>query len=524
MNRRVFGGRVPLPIAVLGGIGAIILLIILLNLGAIFGAVGDAAEFVIDPGSRDHTVIACEDSQGCQIIHPIVYSLVLIVVILTGFAYTTLLERKLLAYFQNRVGPNRVGPGGFLQPLADGIKLIFKEDIVPAKLASRPVYYMAPMLKVIPVLVVLAVIPLGPPIIVPWFDGNWYQVPLQLFDTGVAVLWILAITSISTYGVVLAGWSSNNKYSMLGGMRAASQMVSYELSMGIALAVPVMIAGSMSLIAIVEAQGDLLVNWMIFQNPLAAIILMVALLAETNRAPFDLPEAEQELTAGYMTEYSGMKFAMFMLAEYVGMITVSLIAATMFLGGYQDGFGLVDAVPVLGPLVVIGKVVLLLVGMIWIRATLPRIRYDRLMAFGWKVLLPLALLSVVWTAVAVVVGEELGQFAYVVASGVMFVLVLAGGVLILGDGERNAEAEDDEFDPVVTGERDGIGWAVLQFVGGLVAIPFVLYQFTLTQLDNLAKLAPEEEDEDGPAPRRDTNLLDGGEGDDQTALPSEAGD
>jgi len=524
MNRKVLGGRVPLPIAVLGGIGAIILLIILLNIGAIFGAVGDALQFILDPGSRDHTVIACADSQGCQIIHPIVYSLVLIVTILTGFAYTTLLERKLIAYFQNRVGPNRVGPGGFLQPAADGIKLIFKEDIVPSKLASRPVYFLAPMLKAIPTLVVLAVIPLGPPIIVPWFDGNWYQVPLQVFDTGVAVLWILAITSIGTYGVVLAGWASNNKYSMLGGMRAASQMVSYELSMGLALAVPVMIVGSMSLVTIVDAQGGFLANWLIFQNPLAAVILMIALVAETNRAPFDLPEAEQELTAGYMTEYSGMKFALFMMAEYLGMIAVSLVAVTTFLGGYQDGFGLVDSVPILGPLVTIGKVVLLLVGFVWLRATLPRIRYDRLMMFGWKILLPLALLSVAWTAVAVVVGEELGNFAYIVVSGVMFVSVLIGGALLLGSGERDVETEDDEFDPVVTGDRDGIGWAILQLIGGLVAIPFVLYQFTLTQLDNLANLAPEEADEDGPMPQRDTNLLETGETDDQTVLPSEAGD
>jgi hypothetical protein len=284
---------------------------------------------------------------------------------------------------------------------------------------------------------------------------------------------------------------------MLGGLRASAQMVSYELTMGLGLAVPVMIAASMSLLDITEAQGGLFIHWFVFQNPLAAAILMVALIAETNRAPFDLPEAEQELTAGYMTEYSGMKFALFMMAEYLGMIAVSLIAAVTFLGGYQDGFGLVDKIPILGPLVILGKVVLLLMGFVWIRATLPRIRYDRLMMFGWKILLPLAFLSVVWTAVAVIVGEELGGVAYIIISGVMFVLFALGGLLFLSDGATQPE-EDDAVtgDYVVTGERNGIGWSILQIIGGLIAIPMIGYNFTLKALDSLAQLAPPEADEE----------------------------
>ena len=499
MERRVLGGRVPIIIPLIAGLlTLLVLLLIILNLGAIVNAIGDVLEFIFDPASRDIDPIPCDESSGCRVLWPIIFSALLLAVVVTGFAYTTLLERKLVAWFQNRVGPNRVGPGGFLQPAADGLKLIFKEDIMPSQPASRPVYLISPMLKAIPTLVVLAVIPLGPPIALPWFDGNWYRVALQVFDTNVAVLWLLAITSLGTYGVVLAGWSSNNKYAMLGGLRASAQMVSYELSMGLGLAVPVMIAASMSLLDITEAQGGLFINWFVFQNPLAAAILMVALIAETNRAPFDLPEAEQELTAGYMTEYSGMKFALFMMAEYLGMIAVSLIAAVTFFGGYQDGFGLVDSIPILGPLVILGKVILLLMGFVWIRATLPRIRYDRLMMFGWKVMLPLAFLAVVWTAIAVVVGEEIGGRAYIIISGVMFALFAVGGLFFLSDGRTLPDTEEDAVaaDYVVTGERNTIGWSILQVIGGLIAIPMLAYNFTLKALDSLAQLAPPEDDEE----------------------------
>src|SRR5258705_9156700 len=260
--------------------------------------------FHVDPS----LIRECSAISGCSIAWNIVFSLLLFFVLLTGFADTTFLERRLLSFLQQRVGPNRVGPGGWLQPLADGLKLIFKEDVTPIG-ADRAVYWLAPVMKAVPALLVVAVIPLGPPILIPWFDGLWYRVPLGLGgDVNVGVLFILAWMSLGTYGIVLAGWSSNNKYSMLGSLRATAQMVSYELSMGLTMAVPILITGSMSIQAIIDAQrSPAVLGWFVFQNPVSAAILMIALLAEVNRAPFDLPEAESELTAGYHTEYSGMK-------------------------------------------------------------------------------------------------------------------------------------------------------------------------------------------------------------------------
>ena len=225
---------------------------------------------------------------------------------------------------------------------------------------------------------------------------------------------------------------------------------------------------------IVNEQSGFFLNWFVFQNPLAAFILTLALIAEVGRSPFDLPEAEQELTAGYITEYSGLKFALFMMAEYLGMIGVSAIAVSMFFGGYNDGFGLVAHVPILGPLVMIGKIILLLIGFVWIRATLPRIRYDRLMQFGWKIMLPLALLSVVWTAFAVIVGEEFGGTAYVVFSVIMAGLVLLGSIFFLGRPDEEEGMDDVETDPVITGSHDGIVWGLVNLVGGIIAIPMLL--------------------------------------------------
>ncbi|MCY3906014.1 MAG: NADH-quinone oxidoreductase subunit H, partial [Anaerolineaceae bacterium] len=315
----------------------------------------------------------------------------------------------------------------------------------------------------------------------------WFRVPLGLADPGVGLLWLLAITSLGTYGVVLAGWASNNKYAMLGGLRASAQMVSYELSFGFALAVPIMLAGSMSIGDIIRGQ-ELIWEWYVFQNPLAAFILFIAVLAETNRAPFDLPEAEQELTQGYQTEYSGMKFAQFMMAEYLGMVAVSALVAITFLGGWQDGFGLVRTAPILGPLVMGGKIFLLLALMIWVRATLPRIRYDRLMQYGWKVLLPLSLVAVVWTAVAVVLGDLFDSpVIYGMAGAIFFVLIVGGAWLIMGRERR--EEEDPALDPMITGERGGLGHVVLNVVGGLLAVPFVLFRYTLNALDSLAGVA-----------------------------------
>jgi NADH-quinone oxidoreductase subunit H len=318
-------------------------------------------------------------------------SIFLLVVLLTGFAYLTLFERKALARIQVRLGPNRAGPAGLLQPVADGLKLIFKEELIPAR-AYRTIFILAPVITVIPALVILAVMPWGTTITL---FGR--VVPLSLTDINVGVLYIISIASISIYGIVLAGWSSNNKYAMLGGLRSSAQMISYELALGLALIGPVLLAGSMSLAEIVEAQRPI---WFVIYQPVGALIFFIAVLAEVNRAPFDMPEAEQELTAGYHTEYSGLKFALFYMAEYIKMIAVSAIAATLFFGGYLGPF--VDQVPLLGPLYLFIKVLIMLFIMVWVRATIPRIRYDRLMAFGWKVLLPVSLVNVFLTAVVVV--------------------------------------------------------------------------------------------------------------------------
>lgn len=318
-------------------------------------------------------------------------SALILVVLLTGFAYLTYFERKTLARIQVRIGPNRAGPAGLLQPVADGIKLIFKEEIIPER-AYKVLFILAPVVTVVPALIILAVLPWGESITLL---GR--QIPLYLTDINVGILYIAAIASISVYGIVLAGWSSNNKYAMLGGMRSSAQMISYELALGLTLIGPIMLAGSMSLKDIVEAQRPI---WFAVYQPLGALLFFLAVLAEVNRAPFDMPEAEQELTAGYHTEYSGMKFALFFMAEYVKMIAVSAISATLFFGGYLGPF--VDQVPILGPVYLTLKTVILLFIMIWVRATLPRIRYDRLMAFGWKVMLPLSLLNVMVTAIALV--------------------------------------------------------------------------------------------------------------------------
>ncbi|RPI73154.1 MAG: NADH-quinone oxidoreductase subunit NuoH [Geobacteraceae bacterium] len=322
----------------------------------------------------------------------IIKSLFIIIALLTGFAYLTLYERKVLARIQVRIGPNRAGPWGLLQPVADGIKLIFKEELIPS-MADKLTFIIAPIITVVPALVILAVVPFG---------DTWTvfgrEITLYLTDLNVGVLYIVSVASISVYGIVLAGWSSNNKYATLGGIRSTAQMISYELALGLAFIPVILMAGSMSMNAIVKAQAEM--GWFVIWQPVGALIFWLASLAEVNRAPFDMPEAEQELTAGYHTEYSGMKFALFFMAEYIKMIAVSAIAATLFFGGYRGPF--IDQLPWLGPIYLFIKVGLLLFGMIWTRATLPRIRYDRLMAFGWKILLPLALMVIFFTAVGIV--------------------------------------------------------------------------------------------------------------------------
>jgi len=309
------------------------------------------------------------------------------VVFLLMIAYLTWLERKLLGHFQVRLGPMRVGPHGLLQPFADGIKLLFKEELVPANV-NRFIYNLAPILVFIPALIIMAVIPFGDRITI-----LGQKVDLVISDFNMGILYVFAITSLGVYGLVLAGWSSNNKYSLLGGLRSSAQMISYEVSLALSLIGVLMIAGSLSLVEIVKAQ-DKFFNWFIFRQPLGFLLYLVCIIAEINRAPFDLPEAENELVAGYYTEYSSMKFAMFFLGEYGSMINAGALATTLFLGGWQGPF----LPPVVWFLI---KLCAFLFLYIWLRATLPRFRYDQLMNFGWKVLLPLALLNILITGVVI---------------------------------------------------------------------------------------------------------------------------
>ena len=327
------------------------------------------------------------------LIEATIKSLMIFAIAMGGFAYMTWIERKFIARLQNRYGPNRAGPFGLLQPMADGIKLFFKEELTPAG-ADKVIFTLAPIITLLPALLVFAVIPIGG-------SFNLFGVERRLVlapGLNVGVLYILAITSIAVYGITMAGWSSNNKYALLGGLRSAAQMISYELAMGLAVLAVVLTAGTLDVQKIIDAQSGL---WFIFIQPVAFAIYLITTVAEVNRAPFDLPEAEQELTAGYHTEYSGMKFALFFAAEYIKMIAVSALGATLFMGGWRGPF--VDTYPLLGPVYFALKTLLALVVFVWIRATLPRLRYDRLMAFGWKVLLPLSLANVLVTALVILV-------------------------------------------------------------------------------------------------------------------------
>lgn len=314
----------------------------------------------------------------------LIKSVTLILVLLTAFAFLMLMERKMLGYFQLRVGPNRTGPWGLLQPLADGVKVIMKEDIIPEG-ADRLVFRLAPIISLFTALAAYAVIPVGPPIQV---GGR--TITLSIVDPPGGVLVLLAFTAVSVYGIALGGWASQSKYSLLGAMRSAAQLISYELSLSMSLVGVLMLAGSVRLPDIVAAQESLP---FVFLQPLGFIIFSISAVAEVNRIPFDLPEAETELVSGYNTEYSGMRFAMFTLAEYVNMITVSSLVTLLYLGGWH---GPAAVPPVLN---FVGKVAVLLFGFIWMRASLPRVRYDQLMSFGWKVMLPLALLNLIVTAV-----------------------------------------------------------------------------------------------------------------------------
>jgi NADH-quinone oxidoreductase subunit H len=313
-------------------------------------------------------------------------TLVIVFVVITGFAYTLLWERKLLGRFQARYGPNRTGPVGYLQPLADVVKLIFKEDFVPAG-ANRFLFHLAPLISVMTAVTAIALIPFGTTTEIFGYTVNMYGA-----DVSVALLIVFALSGIGFYGLILGGWASGNKYSLLGSARTAAQLVSYEVAMGLSVVGVVMAGQSLSLVDIVEAQRDSV--WYVLIQPVGFLIFLVAAVAETNRAPFDLPEAESELVAGYHTEYAGLKFAMFFLAEYVNMIIVSALGATLFLGGYLGPW-----LP--GWLWLILKIAAMLFLFIWLRATLPRLRYDQLMRLGWKVLLPIATANLIVTAIVV---------------------------------------------------------------------------------------------------------------------------
>jgi NADH-quinone oxidoreductase subunit H len=343
----------------------------------------------------------------------VVFLGLLVVVMLTIWV-----ERKVVADMQTRLGPRRAGPFGILITLADGIKLFFKEGITPTQ-ADRPVYALAPIVSFIPAILAFAVIPFGTEV-----ELFGRRVPFQLADLNIGILWILAMASLAVYGVVLAGWSSGSNYPLLGGVRSSAQMISYEVGMGLGLVAVLMYSGTLRMSGIVAQQGTL---WNIVPQFPAFLIYSISALAETNRPPFDLPEAETELVAGYHTEYSGLRFAMFFLAEYLHTVTVSAVAVTLFLGGWRGP--IFDFLPWLWPTVwFVLKVTAVLFVYIWIRATLPRFRYDRLMNFGWKWLIPLGLVWILVTGAIVVIPDVYGRRAFLwgigAVAGLMFLLSL----------------------------------------------------------------------------------------------------
>jgi NADH-quinone oxidoreductase subunit H len=330
---------------------------------------------------------------------------VVLVILLTCVAYTVLLERKVVGRIQNRFGPSRVGPFGLLQPLADGLKLFLKEDIMPASV-YRPLYILAPVIALACALLSIAVIPFGANIPI---EVHGVKIDLfQISDLNIGLLVILGVTSIGVYGIALSGWSSNNKYSLLGSLRASAQMVSYELALGLSLIGVVLRAGSLRLRDIVDVQSTHgILSWNVFGGfqIVAFFIYLIAAYAETNRAPFDLVEAESELTGGYHTEYSSMKFAMFFMAEYANMITVGCVATLLFFGGWTSPFG--NLLPTPHNIVIqallpvfwfVLKVFFFVFLYIWVRGTTPRFRYDQLMSFGWKFLIPLAIANIIVAA------------------------------------------------------------------------------------------------------------------------------
>jgi NADH-quinone oxidoreductase subunit H len=325
-------------------------------------------------------------------------------------AYLTLLERKVIAFMQVRLGPMRVGPHGLLQPIADGLKLMLKEDIVPAR-ADRWIFTLAPVITLVPAFIVFAVIPFGPSIHIPAFhifgaDIHAREFGFYITDVNIGALYVMAISSIGILGIILGGWASNSKYPLLGALRSAAQMVSYEVALGFSIMGVLMMSGTLSLVGIVEAQRDSH-YWYVFLQPLGFILFFICGVAETNRAPFDLPEAESELVAGFHTEYSGFRFSLFFLAEYAAMIVISSMAVTLFWGGWLRPFpsiaalGFLDIIPGIAWFAL--KVLIFLYVYLWFRASWPRYRYDQLMKLGWQVLMPLAIANLIVTAILVLV-------------------------------------------------------------------------------------------------------------------------
>ncbi|MDY0185472.1 MAG: NADH-quinone oxidoreductase subunit NuoH [Desulfuromonadaceae bacterium] len=326
---------------------------------------------------------------------PILFIAVMLTKILSVFivvvlivAYATYAERKIIGRMQTRLGPTMTGPLGLLQPIADGLKLFFKEDIIPSQ-ASKVAFVLAPMMILVPAFITVGVIPFGGDIVI-----RGYTVPLQIADLNVGILYIIAMAGLGVYGIVLAGWSSNNKYSLIGGVRAAAQVISYELAAGLSIVAVFMLAETLSLRGIVEAQSGSILNWYVFSQPLAFCLFFITSIAEINRTPFDLPEAETELVSGFCTEYSSMKYALFFMAEYANMVVIAALISTLFLGG--------PAGPFPGVINILIKVFGFMFIFIWMRATFPRVRYDQLMFMGWKVFLPLALLNIVITGVVII--------------------------------------------------------------------------------------------------------------------------
>ncbi len=316
--------------------------------------------------------------------------------LMTAIAYSTYLERKVVAHIQHRMGPNTVGPLGLMQPIADAVKLLFKEEIRPAFVA--PYFYtLAPILSFVVASMAIAVVPVG-----DFIQIGDQRIELLISNLNVAILYILAVSSLGVYGIVLAGWSSNSKYSLLGGIRSSAQMMSYEVSLGLGLIGVLLLSQTFSLAEIVRQQSGSIFNWYIFKQPVAFFVYFISAIAETNRSPFDLPEAESELVAGYHTEYSGMRFALFYLGEYANMLTVSAIAASVFFGGWNGPF-----LPHWIWFVI--KVATFIFIYVWIRGTLPRFRYDQLMKFGWMVMFPIGLLNIIITSFLIAIGLVGGQ-------------------------------------------------------------------------------------------------------------------